>query len=66
MTQTIKEGFKYFTVFIIFFACFLVFMVLVAVFMDDRADEEIRERQKWCDEYHPNLTMAECSKEAGW
>ena len=28
--------------------------------------QEIRERHKWCDEYHPNLTFKECSKVAGW
>ena len=24
------------------------------------------ERHKWCKEYHPSLTIEECSKEAGW
>jgi hypothetical protein len=47
-------------------ACFLVFVVLLTVFMEDGSDEEIRERHKLCEEYHPNLTIKECSREAGW
>jgi hypothetical protein len=47
-------------------ACFSVFVVLLTVFIKDGPDEEIRERQKWCEEYYPNLTFEECSKEAGW
>ena len=47
-------------------ACFLVFVVLLTVFMKDGPDEEIRERHKWCEEYHPNLTYEECSGETGW
>jgi hypothetical protein len=41
-------------------ACFSVFVVLLTVFIKDGPDEEISE------EYHPNLTFEECSKEAGW
>ena len=66
MNQTIKDGFRYFTYFMIFIACFLVFVLLLTVLMEDGPDEEIRERHKWCAEYHPNLTFEECSKEAGW
>ena len=66
MNQTIKDGFKYFTYFMIFMACFLVFVVLLTVLMEDGPEEEIRERHKWCKEYHPSLTIAECSKQAGW
>ena len=66
MNQTIEDGFKYFTYFMIFMACFLVFIVLLAVFAEDGPDEEIGERHKWCKEYHPSLTIAECSREAGW
>ena len=66
MNQTIKDGFKYFTYFMIFMACFLVFVLLLTVLMEDGPDEEIRERHKWCEEYHPSLTMEECYKEAGW
>jgi hypothetical protein len=47
-------------------ACFLVFVLLLAVFIEDGPDEEIKERHKWCDKYHPNLTYAECSNEVGW
>ena len=50
----------------IFMAGFLVFVLLLSVFMEDGPDEEIRERHKWCEEYHPHLTMEECSNEAGW
>ena len=66
MNQTIKDGFRYFTYFMIFMACFLVFVLLLTVLMEDGPDKEIRERHKWCAEYHPNLTIKECSKEAGW
>lgn len=50
----------------IFMACFSVFVVILTVFMEDGPDEEIRERRKWCDEYHPNVNFEECSKEPGW
>ena len=46
-------------------ACFSVFVVLLTVFMEDGPDEEIGERHKWCEEHHPNLTVEECSNEAG-
>lgn len=66
MNQTIKDGFKNFTYFMIFFACFLAFMFLLVVLMEARPDEETKERRNWCAEYHPSLTYEECSKEAGW
>ena len=66
MSQTINDGFKYFTYFMNFMGCLLVFVFLLTVLMEDGPDAEIRERHKWCDEYHPNLTYAECSDEAGW
>jgi hypothetical protein len=66
MNQTIKDGFKYFTYFMIFFAGFLVFVLLLVVFIEDGPDEEAKERHKWCKEHHPSLTMEECSNEAGW
>ena len=66
MNQTIKDGFKYFIYFMIFMACFLAFVVLLTVFMEYRPDEETKERRKWCEEYHPSLTIKECSEEAGW
>jgi len=47
-------------------ACFSVFVVLLTVFIEDGPDEETKERRKWCAEYHPSLTIKECSKEAGW
>ena len=37
-------------------ACFLVFVLLLVVFMENGPNEEAKERHKWCDEYHPNLT----------
>jgi hypothetical protein len=33
--------------------------------MEDRSDEEIRERQKWCNEYMPELSIRACMDEAG-
>jgi len=66
MNQTIKDGFKYFTYFMIFFACFSLFVLLLTVFMEDEPDAEAKERHKWCEEHHPNLTFEECSEEAGW
>jgi hypothetical protein len=57
---------KYFTYFMIFFACFLVFVLLLTAFMEDGPDAEAKERHKWCEEHHPNLTFEECSNEAGW
>ena len=66
MNQTNKDGFRYFTYFMIFMACFLVFVLLLVVFMENGPNEEAKERHKWCDEYHPNLTFKECSKVAGW
>ena len=66
MNHTIKDGFKYFTYFMISMACFIVFVVLLTVCMEDGPDEEIRERHKWCEEYHPRLTMEDCYNEAGW
>ena len=50
----------------IFMACFSVFVLVLTVLMEDGPYEEIRERHKWCEEYHPSLTIAECSEEAGW
>ena len=49
----------------IFMACFSVLVVLLTVFME-APDEETKDRHKWCDEYHPDLTFEECSREAGW
>jgi len=66
MNQTIEDGFKYFNYFMTFMGCFFLFVVILTVLMEDGPDEETRERHKWCEEYHPNLTFAECSKEAGW
>jgi len=66
MNQTIKDGFKFFTYFMIFMAGFLVFVLLLTAFMEDGPDEETKERRKWCEEYHPSLTIAECSEEACW
>ena len=66
MNQTIKDSFKHFTYFMIFFAGFLVFVLLLAVLMEDGPNEGAKERHKWCDEYHPNLSFEECSTEAGW
>jgi hypothetical protein len=40
--------------------------IVLTVFVEDGPDEETKERRKWCEEYHPNLTFEECSKEAGW
>ena len=50
----------------IFMACFIVVVVPLIVFMEDGPNEETKERHKWCEEYHPSLTLEECSKEAGW
>jgi hypothetical protein len=66
MNQTIEDGFKYFTYFMIFFACFSVLVLLLTVFMEDGPDAEAKERHKWCEEHRPNLTFEECSEEAGW
>jgi len=66
MNQTIEDGFKYFNYFMTFMGCFFLFVVILTVLMEDGPDEETRERHKWCEEYHPNLTFAECSEEAGW
>jgi len=66
MNQKTKDGRQYFTYFMNFMGCFLVFVVILTVLMEDGPDEETRERHKWCKEYHPSLTIAECSTKAGW
>ena len=39
---------------------------LLNVYETEAARAKAIERHKWCEEYHPSLTMEECSNEAGW
>jgi hypothetical protein len=39
---------------------------LVLYVIADEPLEDTKEKIAWCEEYHPNLTIEECSREAGW
>ena len=39
---------------------------LVLYVIADEPLEDTKEKIAWGEEYHPNLTIEECSREAGW
>jgi hypothetical protein len=52
---------------------FIVWMILLALIFGfvlfmiaDEPLQDTKEKIAWCEEYHPNLTIEECSREAGW
>ena len=52
---------------------FIVWMIILALIFGfvlfiiaDEPLDDTKEKTAWCKEYHPNLTYAECSAEAGW
>lgn len=43
----------------------LIFGFVLLNIADEPLDDT-KEKTAWCEEYHPNLTFEECSREAGW
>ena len=43
----------------------LIFGFVLLNIADEPLDDT-KEKTAWCEEYHPSLTIAECSEEAGW
>ena len=52
------------------FVCWIIILAIIFGFIlsiiKDEPKEDTKEKIPWCDEYHPNLTYAECSRQAGW
>ena len=52
------------------FVCWITILAIIFGFIlfiiKDEPKEDTKEKIAWCEEYHPNLTYAECAKEAGW